>query len=279
LEAAVTAQQAPGFCEQKSSNCEVPEPDVLLGVLVVPVDCVSVVVPVDCVSVVVSLDCVSVVPLEEEVVPEEVVPEDVEVVPDDVLGVEVADVPPAVDPVCVPVPVDVPSVVPDDDVDPVSVFPLVLPPAPGAALSSGTVRAGGAPGTSSGETCEPPHPAAVSAATARKAATAGRRGRRGRSERIGSAGQGGHATAAVRAVVQVLLRELVTPVAEPEVLHGPRQGRARRRHRQDLRDDLHRLPGLPVAVRAAGLGGQEDLATGRWRPQPVQLTVGHAAAD
>jgi len=108
----------------------------------------------------------------------------------DVLGVE-EDVP-VVDPVCVPVPVDVPSVVPVEDVEPVvSLLPLVvLLPPPGAALSSGTVSAGGAPGTSSGETCEPPQPAAVSAATARKAAMAGRRGRRRRSGRIGLSGAG-----------------------------------------------------------------------------------------
>ena len=122
------AQQAPGFCEQKSSNCEVSEPDCELWPDVVPFDWVPVVVP-----------------LEEEVVPDEVVPDEVvsvevvsvEVVSEEVLGaVDALEVVSPVDPDCVPVPVE--PVVPDEEDE--SLVPsvvLLLPVADGGVLRHG----------------------------------------------------------------------------------------------------------------------------------------------
>jgi hypothetical protein len=55
-----------------------------------------------------------------------------------------------------------------------------------------------------------------------------------------------HASPAVRTVVEVLLRVLVTPVTEAQVVHGPRQIRGGRRERQQLADDLQRLTRLAV---------------------------------
>ena len=73
-------------------------------------------------------------------------------------------------------------------------------------------------------------------------------------------GQRRHAPAARRAVVEVLLRQLVAPVAEAEVLDRPRQPRRAGSERDDLADDLEGLAGITVAVDLAGLGLEEDLA-------------------
>jgi hypothetical protein len=98
-----------------------------------------------------------------------------------------------------------------------------------------------------------------------------------------------HAPPAVRAVVEVLLAELVAPVAEAKVLDGPGQLGRRRGEGQELGDDLERFAGLTIEIGLAGLGFDHDFPPGRWRPHPVLLTrphgshriagPGHAAAE
>jgi hypothetical protein len=84
-----------------------------------------------------------------------------------------------------------------------------------------------------------------------------------------------HAPPAVRAVVEVLLAELVTPVAEAKVLDGPGQLGRRWGERQELRHYLEFLAGLPVEVRLSGRGLDHDLPPARWRPHPVPLARPH----
>ena len=62
------------------------------------------------------------------------------------------------------------------------------------------------------------------------------------------------------------------------VLHGPRELGSRRRQRKQLADDLQLLARLAIPVRAAGLGLQDHLAAGRWRPQSISLPD-HRGAD
>ena len=69
------------------------------------------------------------------------------------------------------------------------------------------------------------------------------------------------------------LRELVAPVAEAQVLDGPRQLGLRRRERQDLADDLQRLARLAVDIDATGLGLDDDLAIARGCAHAVPLGV------
>src|SRR5580765_7432729 len=80
-----------------------------------------------------------------------------------------------------------------------------------------------------------------------------------------------HATAARRAVVEVLLRELVAPGAEAQVLDRPGQPRCRGRERKELAQHLELLAGLAVAVDGVGLGFDEDLAPGRRGAQSIEL--------
>src|SRR5205823_4551464 len=71
------------------------------------------------------------------------------------------------------------------------------------------------------------------------------------------------APAAVRAVVQVLLQELLErAAAEPQVLDRPRQVARAGGERKDLAHDLERLAALPVDVDLARLHLADDLAIG-----------------
>src|SRR5437660_3542078 len=79
----------------------------------------------------------------------------------------------------------------------------------------------------------------------------------------------------MRAVVEVLGRELVAPVAEAQVLDRPGQLGHRGRQRDQLRDDLELLAGVPVAVDAAGLGLDDDLTARRRRAHAVPLANPH----
>jgi hypothetical protein len=156
---------------------------------------------------------------------------------------------------------------------------LVVPVDAGAAIGAvGTVN-GGAPDVS--VAAEPLPQAAMPAATAAPAASAASvrvprtvAGQRGTTitsdffERV-------HPPAAMGAVVEILLAMLVAPVAEAKVLDRPRQLGRSWRERQQLRDDLQRLTGLPIDVRPSGLGVNHNLATGGWRPHPVLLTDPH----
>src|SRR3954469_19491359 len=87
---------------------------------------------------------------------------------------------------------------------------------------------------------------------------------------------GGHAAAARGAVVEVLLGELVAPVAEPEVLDGPGQPALGRLQRQDDAGDLELFARLAVAIDTVRLSLDDDLAPGGGRLHAV--TLRHAAA-
>ena len=92
--------------------------------------------------------------------------------------------------------------------------------------------------------------------------------------RDGSA-EGVHAAPARGAVVEVLLRQLVAPVAEAEVLDREGQPRRARRQRDDLADDLEGLAGVAVAVDLAELGLEEDLAPRGGGAHAVALLQAH----
>ncbi len=168
----------------------------------------------------------------------------------------------------------------DDDVEVVPVvFVVVDPVVAGAAemVAVGTVR-GGVPEVS--VAVDPPPHAATAAEMAAPAAralrtreawmTAERRG----TSRISDL-EWVHPPAAMRTVVEVLLAVLVAPVAEAEILDGPRQLGGGRRERQELADDLEWLAGCAVNVNPPGRGFDHNLTTGGWRPEPVPLTRPH----
>ena len=174
----------------------------------------------------------------------------------------------------------------DDDgeeLDEVVVVPVVLvvvaPVVAGAALmvAVGTVS-GGVPDVS--VAAEPlPHAATAAATAAPAASAATMRELRTTAERPGTSGTSDlewiHPPAAMRTVVEVLLAVLVAPVAEAQVLNGPRQLGRGRREGQKLTDDLERLPGLAVDVGPPGVGFDHDLTTRGWRPKTVPLTRPH----
>jgi hypothetical protein len=84
---------------------------------------------------------------------------------------------------------------------------------------------------------------------------------------------------APRAVDQILLRELVTVVAEPEVLDSPRQLGLSGRKRQKLGDDFESFAGLLVKVDRVRVGLNDDLTTGGGGPHAVFLEEPHVSTD
>ena len=168
----------------------------------------------------------------------------------------------------------------DDDVDVVPVVLVVVDPVVAGAtlmVAVGTVR-GGVPEVS--VAADPLPQAATPAETAAPAASA-LKTREARMTAI-RGGTGGtsdlewvHPPAAMRTVVEVLLAVLVAPVAEAEILDGPRQLGGGRREGQELTDDLEWLTGLAVNVNPPGIGFDHDLTTGGWRPKTVPLTRPH----
>jgi hypothetical protein len=79
----------------------------------------------------------------------------------------------------------------------------------------------------------------------------------------------------VRAVVEILLAELIAPGAEAKVLDRPRKLGRRWSERKELTDDLERLTGLAIDIDALGLGLDDHFPPGGWRPHPVLLTQSH----
>ncbi len=142
-----------------------------------------------------------------------------------------------------------------------------------ALVSFGGVMLGVLLGTESLALLPPPQAASVpparSSASAEDDRADSQRSARPRSQRL-------HAPAAGGTVVEVLLRELVAPVAEAQVLHGPGQTRGRRGERQDLADDLQLVAAFAVAIDLAGLGLEHDLAPAGGVSQAVALTGAHA---
>ena len=172
----------------------------------------------------------------------------------------------------------------DELLDDVEVVPVVLVDVDavvaGAALmvAVGTVR-GGTSEVSVVAADPPPHAATPAAMAAPAARALNMREPRITAERRGTSGTSDlewvHPPAAMRTVVQILLAVLVAPVAEAEVVDRPRQLRGRGRERQELTDDLERLPGLAVDVNPPGRSFDHDLTTGGWRPETVPLTRPH----
>jgi hypothetical protein len=146
-----------------------------------------------------------------------------------------------------------------------------------AAVAVGTVR-GGAPEVSAAGVPPPPQAArARETVTAPPSAVSFLSGTVRPSLHEPSGTERFHPPAAVRAVVVVLLGQLVAPVAEAKVLHGPGELRDRRRQREQLSDDLQRLAGFTVDVNPIGLRFDDDLAACGGRPHAVLLARPHSA--
>ncbi len=88
-----------------------------------------------------------------------------------------------------------------------------------------------------------------------------------------------HPPSAVWTIVEVLLRELIAPVAEAEVLYRPGQLRHRRRQGQQLSDDLEWLTRVTVYVLDTRLGLDHHLSAAGGGPHAVSLTDSHRAAS
>jgi hypothetical protein len=88
-----------------------------------------------------------------------------------------------------------------------------------------------------------------------------------------------HPLPAPRAVDQILLRELVTVVAEPKVLDRPRQLGLGGRKRQELGDDFKSFAGLLIKVDRVRVGLNDDLTTRGRGPHAVFLKKPHVSTD
>jgi hypothetical protein len=84
-----------------------------------------------------------------------------------------------------------------------------------------------------------------------------------------------HATPAMWAVVEILLRELVTPIAETEVLDRPRQLGERGSERQQHGHHLELFAALSVDVCAPASGFDDHLAASGGGPEAVLLIDPH----
>jgi hypothetical protein len=180
-------------------------------------------------------------------------------------------------------PVDPAPVLPEAEEEPEPVEPVVLvvlveavDVVLGGALLVGTVRVG-APAVLA-EVELPPPQAEMPTASARPAAKAASelvmRARREVTAPT-SGPEGVHPTSAVRAVIQVLLSELVAPVAEAQVLHRPRELRGGGGEGKEDGHGLEWLVGLAVKIGAARLGLDDHFAPGGRGPQAVLLVEPH----
>jgi hypothetical protein len=145
----------------------------------------------------------------------------------------------------------------------------------GGALFVGTVRVG-APVVLA--TVEPPPQAETPTASAKPADRAAielaMRARRDVTTPA-LAPEGVHSPPAMWAIVQVLLRELVAPIAEAEVLDAPGELRSGGGEGEEHGHGLELLARLPIQVGTAGYGLDHHLTSRRGRPQAVFLINPH----
>jgi hypothetical protein len=146
----------------------------------------------------------------------------------------------------------------------------------GGALLVGTVSVGAPEVSAEGE---PPPQAETPRARATPAVRAARGpailARREVTART-SGPEGVHPASAMGAVVQVLLSELVAPIAEAEVLDGPGQFRGRGGQGQEHGDGFERLARVAVQVGPSRVGLDHHLSVRGRRPQAVLLLEPHA---